>query len=92
MPDDDDIDKDNNELMREFAATTLSNMFPDNEVGREQYEELRKNTVDLAKRLFRWEDNRPKKTNKLLHKAMNIKTPVVSLLCSMRNAAEKFYK
>jgi len=46
---------------------------------------------EMVKRLFRFEDHRPKKTNKLLVKAINIKVPILSLFSDLKNAGMRFY-
>ena len=47
-----------------------------------------KDNADKVKRLFRFEDRRPKKTNVLLCKGLSVKVPLVNVIANMRSSAE----
>jgi len=47
---------------------------------------LIKDNAENLKRMFRFEDRRPVKTNKLLKKAIGVKVPIIGLLSDLKNS------
>ena len=86
MPDEETVDVDHNNMIKNYAKKMLYSMFPDTEEGNAECDELIKGNADKVKRLFRFEDRRPPKTNVLLKKAMSVKVPIISLFSDMKNS------
>ena len=85
MPDDDDVDVDHSAMLRSYAKSVLYSMFDDNPKGNKECEDLIRDNADNVKRMFRFEDRRPKKTNKCLNKGISMKTPIFALLSKVKN-------
>ena len=51
-----------------------------------------KSNAEKVKRIFRFEDRRPPKTNRLLKKAMSIKAPILSVLSDIKNSGIRYFE